>query len=1333
MLASARLREAFAKPRADFTPVPTWWWTGATLTRPRLTAQMDAMIDAGIRQAVVMSLAPGARLFGARADDPPYRSDAWWTVVDGVCQDAATRGFGLWIYDQIGFSGSNVQGRLIHEDSARAGLALRRTVVDHDDGCTTITCPDGDHPLWAYAQLGAGRGTRVVLDVRSGEVSWDGPAARVVMIHATPTGFDYLSPEAGAALIADVHEEFARRAGHWFGGVIRGFFQDELPAMPTWSRSFAATFLATYGYDLVPRLPALWDEGPDGATVRRDFQEHRARLARTAFFDPVADWFESHGLVCGFDQPTPAREGDPAGSVQMYGDYLGSHERFGAPGNDHWGDSKVHSSLAHANGHQRTWIEAFHSTGWGGTLEETYDWLAPFLRRGATLYNPHAVYYATNDGWWEWAAPSTCWRQPYWPDYDIFSSAVTRLCSVLSEGTHVCDTVLVFPTTTAQAYVTQTGRLPAAARAGEVYRALNGDNGWVAERRGILDRRGVDYDVLDEETVARGSTDGGFLAVGSETYRNVVLPAAVAVHPAAALRLVALARSGGRVVCVAPEPAEFLGGTSALRTMAANQWAQARADGLIIEVSAPEDVPQHLHSGAVTISADAPHLLRRVDDVHVLALFAHDDVSGTRQPIIEWFGAAGADHGLDWSRFWSDLRTEGYTFVPAGDRVATVRIAGLGNVRVQQWDPRSGQSTELEVERAEDGVVVHVPFHHGLISVLVVGQDLPPADRSTLGPASVVADLRGPWRLRAESTVNLARDDELDVGPAPGTPLAVWTFDHRVVGSGGGDPGGAGRWRPAVATYGPFALVAGPVPDQADLDGATRSSAEWSLARGIRKDPIHHDVLGPKGRVPEEFLHWDWVPAGSWVSVQTALDLGGDTGRTIAVGANAHRRVTVDGGEVPVDGEGHLTLSAVPSPDVARSAWVEFRFRADRDGPLRAFFAVVADPVNFARPEWIQAPGPGRPGRVVELASTVTLDAIPADGRILLGGDGPAALSVNGIRLGRQGGFQPFPQVREVRAHVYDLTSVLHVGTNTITIEVIDQEDGPTAAFVDSMPTRRGGLGLLSGRGWTATSAAGRTPASLTRRHPGDPGFACLWPRAHPLPFASSADGIDRPAGVVLPAVPDLGGPDRRTEVLRFRVPLGTVRLRVPTSLPFSVRVDGASLGVTDGWVALPEPAGVDTWADVEVLAAGGRRGGALLDGPIAVETAEADGPLASWEDLGWGGLAGAVTYRTQADLRSVPSGAHLELDLGHVRGTAEVRINGRMAGRLAWGPWVLDLTGLLRLGWNDIEIVVRGTLAGYLDEASPTPAVYRGQTRCGLFGPVRVLSRPSASGRPAR
>jgi hypothetical protein len=156
-------------------------------------------------------------------------------------------------------------------------------------------------------------------------------------------------------------------------------------------------------------------------------------------------------------------------------------------------------------------------------------------------------------------------------------------------------------------------------------------------------------------------------------------------------------------------------------------------------------------------------------------------------------------------------------------------------------------------------------------------------------------------------------------------------------------------------------------------------------------------------------------------------------------------------------------------------------------------------------------------------------------------------------------------------------------------------------------------------------------------------------------------------------------------------------------------------------------PAG--STALLRLAANGGRRGGALLDGPIEVQLVAARVPLVTWEELGLRALGGRVTYRTRLTVPTLEPGTRTVLDLGEVRGTADVWVNGTLADRRVWGPWRSEVTGLLRAGPNELEVVVRGTLAGYLDDASPTSGVYAGQVRTGLLGPVTLrchASRPT-------
>jgi hypothetical protein len=236
--------------------------------------------------------------------------------------------------------------------------------------------------------------------------------------------------------------------------------------------------------------------------------------------------------------------------------------------------------------------------------------------------------------------------------------------------------------------------------------------------------------------------------------------------------------------------------------------------------------------------------------------------------------------------------------------------------------------------------------------------------------------------------------------------------------------------------------------------------------------------------------------------------------------------------------------------------------------------------------------------------------------------------------------------------------------------------------------------------------------------------------RPHPLPGADWLDPAAAGRGVVLPVVPDLAPGPERAEWLRLRVPAGTVALRVPTALPVVAEVDGLPIDPVDGVVQLPAPARHGADVLLRLTARDGRRGGALLDGPVELEVVEAEVPLVPWEELGLRALGGHVTYRTTVDAPAGADGLRTVLDLGEVRGTADVRVNGVLAAQLVWGPWRAELTGLLRPGPNEVEVVVRGTLAGYLDDASPTSGVYAGQVRTGLLGPV-VLRRHAPAAQP--
>ena len=91
----------------EFGPVPLWWWRKEKIVVGSLIWQLDQMHAAGIRQAVVMNLAPSGPTDGAIADEPAHISEGGWQIFIAVIEHASSRGFGIWFHDQIRFFGAD--------------------------------------------------------------------------------------------------------------------------------------------------------------------------------------------------------------------------------------------------------------------------------------------------------------------------------------------------------------------------------------------------------------------------------------------------------------------------------------------------------------------------------------------------------------------------------------------------------------------------------------------------------------------------------------------------------------------------------------------------------------------------------------------------------------------------------------------------------------------------------------------------------------------------------------------------------------------------------------------------------------------------------------------------------------------------------------------------------------------------------------------------------------------------------------------------------------------------------------------------------------------------
>ena len=1257
------LHAGFVEPDPEFSPAPIWWWSGGRVTLDGLVDQLDRLLDQGVHNVVVINLAPSGPTYGALADEPALLSDDWWGLWTGLCAHAHNRGARLWFYDQIGFSGANLQGRIVAATPSFAGASLECVTGDGE-----VVVPEGGEAVGAWAV-----DDRRPLTVHSGRVTHDGP---ILLAYSLRRGFDYTSPEACATLFDRVHGEFERRLGSYLGDVLVGSFQDELPSMPTWSPRFVDEFAKRCGYRIEPVIGALWhDWGPESARVRVDYQRVRAALAEEAFFEPLYRWHERHGMTIGVDQQSPSRAGEPLGCTRQYADYPRTHRWYSAPGSDHWGDAKLHSSLAHHYGRPRTWIESFHSTGWGGTLEETFDWLLPWFASGATLYNPHAVYYETRNGWWEWAPPSTCWRQPYWPHYRHFADTVSRLCWLLTRGEHVCEVGVLFPSTTVAAGTMLDSTRADAELAHRTYLEVVGRMLWFDTEPGLLRDAHLDFDVLDDHTIATASVADGVLRTRGERYQVVVVPACTVLETATARRLVEFAEAGGQVVLLGalPEHADTPDGDAAV--------ASLRELGIM-----------ELPDVARDVRANTQVLRRRVGDRDVLLVTAG---SATAQPILPGQGWSDEVEDFDMWRYNQTLREKGYDFDPAR-RPATTTVWLAGEVGdVEQWDPLTGAASPARCRAVDGGTEVTVSFESAPAAVLVWPNDVNAhieRDQQVFAEARLSStDLDGPWVATVAS------------------PVEQWRPWHRT---------GDGEWRQVLVTHGEYSRM--------KVDDGDWQPVEYSLSRGIEKDPLHIAALGPKGRVPEEFWH---VDGAETVRLRTTLPAPPGS-RTLAIAANGPIEAWWNGDRLPDDPGGYLRLFDV---ECLADNVLEVVVRSEEDGPLRGYWALTDDRAAFIRPEWITPADGTRYGSTVRAMATLTMPE-PGPITVQLGTEGVATFLVNGTEIAVAGAFDPYgtrPNPR-VMPHEIDLRS----GENRL--EVVFRDLGTPVSMIFDGP----------GCTWTWTRDGVPVPSAFRRRQSYDARWPLLHPRPHPLPRATWLDGTTTTG--VLDVVPD-SGHERQEEWFRLDVPPGAHQVRLPIVGETTAWIDGVELTSEE------LPAGRELL--IRVRPTDGRTGGALWDGPAEFHTVNdpigwsptkpsiraqgapdfnatsghrqnpdsaeqpADNRLIEvgpWDRFGLGSYSGGVSY--QRDLHLDQPGT-VVLDLGVVRGTAEVHVNGKPAGVRIWSPYRFDLTGLVHAGVNRLAVTVYNTLGPLLDDTSPTAGVYAGQRVSGIFGPVRLLT----------
>ena len=201
---------------------------------------------------------------------------------------------------------------------------------------------------------------------------------------------------------------------------------------------------------------------------------------------------------------------------------------------------------------------------------------------------------------------------------------------------------------------------------------------------------------------------------------------------------------------------------------------------------------------------------------------------------------------------------------------------------------------------------------------------------------------------------------------------------------------------------------------------------------------------------------------------------------------------------------------------------------------------------------------------------------------------------------------------------------------------------------------------------------------------------------------------------------------DKRAEWFRFTAPPGLRAMRVAAKGTVAAWADGqpmqtAGNGRFEAATPLRQAAVVALRVEPET----GYCGAAVLPEPVRLESGPGVAGIGDWSRAGvLECYSGGAWYRKNFTLTAEDAQGGVTLDLGKVGATAEVRVNGQVAGIRVAPPWRVDLSQHVQAGENRLEVLVFNTLANHY---VTIPTRYRGESQrpptsiSGLLGPVTL------------
>ena len=463
------LHQRFLNPPDDAKPMVRWWWFGPAVTAEEIRKEIDQMHAGGFGGFELASVYPLA------VNDPAkgiknlrYTSPEMVDMLRVAQQHG--RELGMRVDLTLGsgwpFGGPHIPLEL-------AAQRLKLVTRSFNDATSSSGIQPGDEIIAKfYARGTPEHWTSPALHeiYRKGAVvtRWQESAASphdvvltFIASHTKQTvkraavgGEGYVLDHMNRAAIDAHNREVSDKLLQGFTGAPPyAVFSDSLEVYGSdWTGTLPEEFKKRRGYDLIPHLPELWQDGtPQAEAIRHDWGVTLSDLVRENYLKPMADFAAAHGTK--FRSQT---YGEPAATlIDEMTPQLAEGE---GPQWNQFSFTRWASSANHVFGRNVTSAETWtwlHSPAFRATpLDMKVEADRMFLEGVNQIIGhgwPYSPPYAQEPGYSLYAAAVFNAHNPWWPVMPAITRYLQRVSWLLRQGEPANDVAILLPEDDAQA------------------------------------------------------------------------------------------------------------------------------------------------------------------------------------------------------------------------------------------------------------------------------------------------------------------------------------------------------------------------------------------------------------------------------------------------------------------------------------------------------------------------------------------------------------------------------------------------------------------------------------------------------------------------------------------------------------------------------------------------------------------------------------------------------------------------------------------------------------------------------------------------------------------